>query len=111
MTRPTAAVIAMRPRQTLCLFVFLALLGLGGQAAAREPQRVAPEASDSADAASAQGERGFEGDIDGAVAASHAGQRAARPAARTATPAPTRSSSDARILPSRFHSFLPGMFR
>lgn len=101
----------MRPTQTLCLLACLALPGFVGQAVAREPQHAAPEASDPTDAANAQGDRSFEGDIDGAVAATHAAQRSVKPAARTATPAPTRSSGDARILPSRFHSFLPGMFR
>lgn len=101
----------MRPTQTLCLFACLALLGFAGQAAAREPQRVAPEAADPPDAASAQSERSYEGDIDGAVAAAHAAQRAAKPAVRATSSTPARSSGDARTLPSRFHSFLPGMFR
>ncbi|MCO5055525.1 hypothetical protein [Thermomonas sp.] len=101
----------MRPSKTLCLLACLVLLGCAGQAAAREPQRAAPEAVDPPDAASSQGERSFDGDIDAAVAGAHAAQRATKPAARTATPAPTRSSGDARTLPSRFHSFLPGMFR
>ncbi len=46
-------------------------------------------------------------DVDGAAAA-HA-QRPQR--ARAQAPGPARAAGDSRAMPSRFHSFLPGMFR
>ncbi len=104
-------VTVMRSIRTLSLFVCLGILGLAGEAAAIEAQHTAaPEAVETPDAASAQGDRGFDGDVDGAVAASHA-QRTSKPAARATTTTTQRSGSDGRSLPSRFHSFLPGMFR
>lgn len=100
----------MRPIQTLSLLACLSLFAFASNAAAKEVRHAAPESNEATEAASASAERNFEGDIDGAVAAAHAAQRAqSKPA--TAPAAAPRSSNDGRILPSRFHSFLPGMFR
>jgi hypothetical protein len=53
-------------------------------------------------------ERLDEGDLDVTAAAAHT-PRAPRPKAQA--PGPARASGDSRAMPSRFHSFLPGMFR
>ncbi len=100
----------MRPIQTFSLLACLLLFAIAGEAASKEIRHAAPEASDAADAVNVPADRGYEGDVDGAVAASHAAQRTPKPAAAAPTTA-TRAASDGRTLPSRFHSFLPGMFR
>ncbi|WP_374249223.1 hypothetical protein [Thermomonas sp.] len=91
------------------LLVGFALLGSCTHVAAAELRHLPAEPAVNADAATGQIDRMEEADIDGAVAASHA-QRPQR--ARTQAPAPAaRTAGDTRALPSRFHSFLPGMFR
>jgi|GEM_PF-694984 len=99
------------PRQ---LLVCLALTGAFGHAGAAELRHLAPEiAPAAADAAAAcPTDRLDEADIDGAVAASHA-QRPQKPKPQAAAPAATTRTTggDSRMLPARFHSFLPGMFR
>ena len=92
------------------LLVCLALTGAFAHAGAAELRHLAPEAApEAADTPPGQCDRLDEADIDGAVAASHA-QRPQKPKPQATTPA-VRSSGDSRMLPARFHSFLPGMFR
>ena len=68
-----------------------------------------PESSNTAtDAPTQPVDRFDEADLDGAVAANRA-QRKQSPKAAPALP--SRTAGDTRALPSRFHSFLPGMFR
>lgn len=102
----------MRTIPTLSLLSCLVLFACSGTVAAREIRHAAPEAAVGADAgndAGTENDRSYEGDIDSAVAASNA-QRASKPAVRTTASTP-RPNNDGRTLPSRFHSFLPGMFR
>lgn len=76
----------------------------------KEVRRIAPEASNASDDANAQPDHAIDGDIDSPVVTPHAALRTQpKPAAAPTTT--TRANSDARTLPSRFHSFLPGMFR
>ena len=95
-----------RPRQTLpCLILLMAF----GYASAAEVKHQLPESANTAtDVPAPATDRYDDGDLDGAIASSHA-QRP--PKAQPQAVAPTRTSGDTRALPSRFHSFLPGMFR
>lgn len=91
------------------LLVCLALTGAFGPVAAADLRHPLPDSPAPTDPAPTQIDRLDEVDIDGAVAASHPA-RAPKP--KSAPAVPTRSGSgDTRMLPSRFHSFLPGMFR
>lgn len=98
----------MRLPTTRQLLVCLALTGAFGHAGAAELRQMPVESTPPADPAPAPVDRLEDVDIDGAAAAVHA-QRAQRP--RAQAPGPARTSGDSRAMPSRFHSFLPGMFR
>lgn len=100
----------MRLPSSRQLLVCLALTGAFGPVAAADMRHPAPESAPPGDQAPAQLDRLDEVDIDGAVAASHPA-RAPRPKAAPTAPARSGDSGDSRMLPSRFHSFLPGMFR
>ena len=107
---PSPPVNAMRPISTLTLLACLALLACAGNAAGKEVRRMAPEASATNDDANTQADH--DGDIDSAVVTPHAPQRTQPRASATVAPTTSsRTTSDGRTLPSRFHSFLPGMFR
>lgn len=103
---------AMRPIQTLPLLASLVLFAGVGEAAAVETHRGAPDLVGAADDSGAAADRPFEGDVDGATVAPQRPRAPRAPAAATpSTSTATRSGSDSRTLPTRFHSFLPGMFR
>lgn len=97
----------MRLPTTRQLLVCLALTGALGHAGASELRQQAAEATPPTDPQPASMERLDEADID-VTAATHA-PRASRPKAQA--PGPARTGGDSRAMPSRFHSFLPGMFR
>ena len=94
-------------RQTLSCLALLAAFGCANAAGAKHPL---PESSNATatDPLTPPVDRLDDADLDGAIASSHA-QRT--PKTKPQTAAPTRSAGDSRVLPSRFHSFLPGMFR
>ncbi|MCR6495275.1 hypothetical protein LJB71_02790 [Thermomonas sp. S9] len=100
----------MRLPSSRQLLVCLALTGAFGPVAAADMRHPAPDSTPPTDPAPAQLDRLDEVDIDGAVAASHPA-RAPKPKATPALPVRGGGSGDSRMLPSRFHSFLPGMFR
>jgi hypothetical protein len=99
------------PRQ---LLVCLDLTGAFGHVGAAELRHLAPESAPAAveTTTPCPTDRLDEADIDGAVAASHA-QRTQKPKPQAPAPATTTRTTggDSRMLPARFHSFLPGMFR
>lgn len=100
----------MRLPTTRLLLVCLALTGTFGHAGAAELRHPPQETTPPADTpAPNTPDRLDEADIDAAVAAAHAQQRAQKP--KPQVPSTTRPPSSDRTLPSRFHSFLPGMFR
>ncbi|WP_374556129.1 hypothetical protein [Thermomonas sp.] len=99
----------MRQSTTRSLLVCLALTGAAGHAGASELRHLAPEPVQPAEPATPPVDRLDEVDMDGAAAAARAQRAATKPKAQT--PAPARTAGDSRALPSRFHSFLPGMFR
>lgn len=96
------------------LLVSFAMLALSGQAFASETRQATTEAPAPNDSAQGHLERFDDADMDGANAALHA-QRAQKYKPANTTPLPTppapQASNDNRTMPSRFHSFLPGMFR
>lgn len=98
-----------KPRQ---LLVCVALSGALGHAGAAELRHLAPDSTPAAECPPNQNDRLDEADIDGAVAAAHA-QRPQKPKPQAAAPSATTRTTggDSRMLPPRFHSFLPGMFR
>ena len=98
----------MRLPTTRQLLVCLALSGAFGHAGASELRQMAPESPPPTEPQPASMERLDEGDLDVTAAAAHT-PRAPRPKAQA--PGPARASGDSRAMPSRFHSFLPGMFR
>lgn len=95
-----------RPRQTLFCIALLAVFGCASAAEAKHPLQ--ESGNTTIDPPATAADRFDEADLDGAIAASHS-QRTARPKPQPVAPA--RTSGDTRALPSRFHSFLPGMFR
>ena len=97
----------MRLPTTRLLLVCLALTGTFGHAGAAELRQLPAETAPQADPVPAPVDRMEGMDVDGAAAA-HA-QRPQR--ARAQAPGPARAAGDSRAMPSRFHSFLPGMFR
>jgi len=99
----------MRQSTTRSLLVCLALTGVAGHAGATELRHLAQESPQPSEPPAPPVDRLEEADLDGAVAAARAQRVAAKPKAQT--PAQARGSGDSRMLPSRFHSFLPGMFR
>jgi hypothetical protein len=93
-------------RQTLSC---LALLAAFGCASAAEAKHQLPESTNTAiDPPAPPVDRLDDADMDGAIANNHM-QRT--PKAKPQASVPVRSTGDSRVLPSRFHSFLPGMFR
>ena len=101
----------MRLSTPRLLLVCLALTGAVGHAGAAALRHMAPEAAPAAESPSGPSDRLEDADIDGAVAAAHA-QRPQKAKPQAAPAATTRTSGgDNRMLPARFHSFLPGMFR
>lgn len=93
-------------RQTLSC---LALLAAFGCANAAEAKHQLPENTNTAiDPPAPPADRLDDADLDGAIANNRV-QR--MPKAKSQAAVPTRSAGDSRVLPSRFHSFLPGMFR
>lgn len=96
------------PRQ---LFICIALMAVFGCAHASEARH--PTAPDGVTTAAETGpaniDRLDETDIDGAVAATHAVQRTQK--SKAPATASARTTSDNRMMPPRYHSFLPGMFR
>ncbi|WP_256646169.1 hypothetical protein [Thermomonas paludicola] len=92
--------------QLLACFV---LTGAFGHAGAYELRHPATESAAGSDVVSVPAERPDDIDIDAAVTASRA-QHPSKPKAQ-APALPTRTAGDTRTMPSRFHSFLPGMFR
>lgn len=97
----------MRLPTTRQLLVCLALTGTFGHVGAAELRQMPVEAAPAADPVPVPVDRLEDVDID-AAAAAHA-QRPQRP--RAQAPSPARAAGDSRAMPSRFHSFLPGMFR
>lgn len=97
----------MRLSTTRQLLVCLALASAFGHAGASELRQMAPESPPPTEPQPASMERLDEADLD-VTAAAHT-PRAPRPKAQA--PGPARASGDSRAMPSRFHSFLPGMFR
>lgn len=97
----------MRLPTTRQLLVCLALIGALGHAGASELRQLPPESTPPTDPQPASMDRLDEAGID-VTAAAHV-QRAPRPKAQA--PDPARAAGDSRAMPSRFHSFLPGMFR
>jgi hypothetical protein len=98
-----------KPRQ---LLVCVALLGALGHAGAAELRHLTPDSAPAPECPPAQNDHLDEADIDGAVAAVHAQRpQKARPQAAAPTATTRTSGGDSRMLPARFHSFLPGMFR
>lgn len=98
----------MRLPTTRQLLVCLALTGPFGHAGASELRQMAPESPPPTEPQPASMERLDEADLDVTAATAHT-PRAPRPKAQA--PGPARASGDSRAMPSRFHSFLPGMFR
>lgn len=98
----------MRLPTTRQLLACLALAGVLGHASASELRQMPPESTPPTDTQPASMERLDEADLDVTAAAAHT-PRAPRPKAQA--PGPARTSGDSRAMPSRFHSFLPGMFR
>jgi hypothetical protein len=87
------------------LLVCLALMSVTSGVMATDLRH--PAATEPTESAAVASDRLDDPDLD-SIAASHT-PRLPRPRAPQATP-PARSNGD-RTLPSRFHSFLPGMFR
>ena len=100
----------MRHSRKHLLLACLVLLGSVGPAGAFELRHQALEPAAPAEPAVPPTDRLEDDDLDGAIAAARAQRAASRPKAQTPAP-PARSTGDNRALPSRFHSFLPGMFR
>ena len=98
----------MRLPSTRQLLVCLALTGALGHASASELRQMAPESTPPTDPQPASLERLDDADVDVTGAATHT-PRTPRPKAQA--PGPARTGGDSRAMPSRFHSFLPGMFR
>lgn len=98
----------MRLSSCRFLLVCFALFAVWGQAGAAEYRHGTLENTPAAEPASTPPtDRLDDVDLDGAAAAVRAQRAANKPKA----PATTRATGDNRALPSRFHSFLPGMFR
>lgn len=100
----------MRLSSCRSLLVCFALFTVWGQAGAAEFRHGALENTPAAEPAAAPPtDRLDDVDLDGAAAAVRAQRAANKP--KAPAPATTRTTGDNRALPSRFHSFLPGMFR
>ncbi|WP_330948105.1 hypothetical protein [Thermomonas sp. LB-4] len=99
----------MRLPTTRQLLVCLALSGAFGHAGASELRQLTPESAPQTDPQPASMERLDETDLDVTAAAAAHAPRTPRP--RAQAPGPARTAGDSRAMPSRFHSFLPGMFR
>jgi hypothetical protein len=96
------------------LFVSVAMLAASGQAMASETRQATTEVPAPNDSILGHMDRFEDADIDGANAALHAQRvQKIKPASNTPAPAstPAHTANDNRVMPSRFHSFLPGMFR
>lgn len=101
------------PMRLPCLHQALLCVALSAavgcvQAAEAKHQAIPDNSNAAIDPPAAPNDRFDDADLDGAIATSHV-QRIQKP--KPPVTAPARTTGDTRAMPSRFHSFLPGMFR